>query len=678
MRFRHITTRQAALAIALWTIASIALDRSPAREAIDRHASRRLAHAFRSAVGRDPVLDPRIKIFLYDDLTVARLGQTDVSPSDWSLALQALAARGAASILIDKLFDQPRAAPPHDFAAVVGALPVTSGVFASSEEIRGRRAFAPAWPQFAQALDAAWMPVETRYAYGADPALAEGFPRSGHLAYEHGGRTRPFLRVRGQDGRDAAVPHAAFAAAEIRVDGNDLTVNGTVVPLDRDGFIHADVAPPDSYLPRTYSFLPVITRSRAGRPIDVVQPGDVVVILPSMFTGHSDWVETPAGTMAGGFFLTALANSALTGTWIRPVDGYGAVALLATLTGALAGLLLNGQRFWAALGAGALAASLAGPAAFALFNVETPWLTFFASMLGPALTLYAIRTLNVQLDQARMEIELATARLVQESFLPPKEAPADDAVTIAVHYTPMTECCGDWWSRWTDGGGCTWIAIGDAMGHGVPAALVTGLAYATIRTTLSAGTATPHELLQRVNSVLVEAFQGTFTMSMTILAIDPDGARLSYANAAHPQPMIRPRDAGDERLPPMRGSKRPRVITLRDSADILGAGIGVVYETQDFELRDGDQIVLYSDGATDAAGHARSIRTKGRKAGPGTFGRAALLDALGGDDARDEGATLAALVKATADGLEGTLAQDDVTIVVARVTSPAVALKQPV
>ncbi|MCX6127109.1 MAG: hypothetical protein NTV34_20490, partial [Proteobacteria bacterium] len=53
-----------------------------------------------------------------------------------------------------------------------------------------------------------------------------------------------------------------------------------------------------------------------------------MVILPAMYTGNTDFRETPFGPMAGGYHLVAVLQSALSGKWLQKLEDPGFVTFL--------------------------------------------------------------------------------------------------------------------------------------------------------------------------------------------------------------------------------------------------------------------------------------------------------------------------------------------------------------
>ncbi|NRA45437.1 MAG: hypothetical protein HRU09_10835 [Oligoflexales bacterium] len=49
---------------------------------------------------------------------------------------------------------------------------------------------------------------------------------------------------------------------------------------------------------------------------NIVEPDDIVLILPNMYTGSTDFHSSPLGYVPGGFFIASIINSTLNGKWL--------------------------------------------------------------------------------------------------------------------------------------------------------------------------------------------------------------------------------------------------------------------------------------------------------------------------------------------------------------------------
>ena len=210
-----------------------------------------------------------------------------------------------------------------------------------------------------------------------------------------------------------------------------------------------------------------------------------------------------------------------------------------------------------------------------------------------------------QVEQARVEKELETAKAVQETLFP-KENREKSVLRVAGFSTPASETGGDWWGHFTTDEGVEYIFVADAMGHGVPAALVTAMAYAacgTLVDMLKEGAETvrsPKDLVDKFNKVLHNAVEGTISMTLFALVIDYSNGTITYSNAGHNIPVLIPKDPNDKRIK-KKNKRFQRIspltpISLNLAGPTLGMDPDSVFKEKTLPLVPGDKFFLFSDG----------------------------------------------------------------------------------
>jgi serine phosphatase RsbU (regulator of sigma subunit) len=137
-------------------------------------------------------------------------------------------------------------------------------------------------------------------------------------------------------------------------------------------------------------------------------------------------------------------------------------------------------------------------------------------------------------------------------------------------------------------GGLVRVVIADIMGKGLPAGLIMSNFQGLLRV-LAEDIESPGLLMTQLNKWLCRNIPVTKFISLTCIGLEPNShgdARLVYANAGH-CPSILIRNNGEiERLEPTGG--------------VLGVHEDFSYEEGTLSLTEGDLIVLYTDGVTDA------------------------------------------------------------------------------
>src|SRR5205085_6862400 len=120
-----------------------------------------------------------------------------------------------------------------------------------------------------------------------------------------------------------------------------------------------------------------------------------------------------------------------------------------------------------------------------------------------------VHRINKRLQQAYQQIdqELELARRIQHSFLP-QTLPELPQVRFAVHYQPCGRVGGDFYDIFRLDERHLGFYVADAMGHGVPASLLTIFVKKGVRAKEIFGQqyrlVPPSEVLQRLNRDLIE------------------------------------------------------------------------------------------------------------------------------------------------------------------------------
>jgi hypothetical protein len=187
--------------------------------------------------------------------------------------------------------------------------------------------------------------------------------------------------------------------------------------------------------------------------------------------------------------------------------------------------------------------------------------------------------------QARMEMEVRSAREVQQVLVPETVSPVPGFAIDSV-YKPAAELGGDFFQVIALPDTSTLIVIGDVSGKGLKAGMTVSLIVGSLRT-LADYTQQPAEILEGLNRRLFGRVQDGFA-TCVVLRLETNG-EATIANAGHLAPF---RD-GEEL--PLRGS-----LPLGISAD-------VVYEDLVFRLQEAETLTLYTDGIVEARNAAREL-----------------------------------------------------------------------
>ncbi|MFN8845634.1 MAG: SpoIIE family protein phosphatase [Bdellovibrionales bacterium] len=192
-------------------------------------------------------------------------------------------------------------------------------------------------------------------------------------------------------------------------------------------------------------------------------------------------------------------------------------------------------------------------------------------------------------EKARMQNELQTARMVQETLFPPPRADLGP-VEIVGYYEPASEVGGDWWS-YTQIGGSVYLWIGDATGHGAGAALITSAAKSAAGLIESLGFS-PSQALAALNRSIYDVSHGKVMMTFFLGKLDLRTLKMSYCNASHEAPFLFRRK--DEPY------KKKDIEFLQEvNNPRLGQSRTSEYKETTVQLSPGDLIYFYTDGVPD-------------------------------------------------------------------------------
>lgn len=166
---------------------------------------------------------------------------------------------------------------------------------------------------------------------------------------------------------------------------------------------------------------------------------------------------------------------------------------------------------------------------------------------------------------------------------------------------PMREVGGDLYDFHREGDEL-WFIIGDVSGKGVPAAMFMSAAVNLFRAT-GVRANSPKEIMEEMNAVLSENNPSFIFVTAFIGRLHIPSGQLLYCNAGHCEPLIVRSVKGD----------RTSVESLRMEPNIpLGYDGTYKFIEQGCMLGEGETLVLYTDGVTEARDSSRQMLGKQR------------------------------------------------------------------
>jgi sigma-B regulation protein RsbU (phosphoserine phosphatase) len=238
----------------------------------------------------------------------------------------------------------------------------------------------------------------------------------------------------------------------------------------------------------------------------------------------------------------------------------------------------------------------------------------------------------------RKELELAGA--VQAMLVSASDGAKYGPLRTHSWYQPADQCAGDLWSVSGLKGDDVLMLLGDATGHGAPAALVAAvvkgasdLARLGMRATLQ-----PFQLLNMLNRVLSDSVHGEYLMTCVAARYHAEQSMLTLANAGHRTPWL---------------VREGQIIALSGAGDPpLGVRSVYRYDRSSVEVQAGDMLVLYTDGIPESESPSDE-----------EFGERRLRETVLAHAAQGGGAVVTAVREAVDAFTEGAKPTDDLTLV---------------
>jgi sigma-B regulation protein RsbU (phosphoserine phosphatase) len=279
------------------------------------------------------------------------------------------------------------------------------------------------------------------------------------------------------------------------------------------------------------------------------------------------------------------------------------------------------------------------------FNPEQfPEWVWLSNLFGRA-TQNLVLADQVKHAYAVVERELKVVADLQRTLLP-KQLPKIPTLQLAAHYQTSHWAGGDYYDIFPLPDGKWGLLIADVSGHGTPAAVMMAVTH-SIAHTYPGPPEPPGKLLEFLNHHLATRYTADIESFVTAFygIYDPAGRTLRYASAGHNPPRLMRCVDG--------------TLMVLDGVRSLPLGIDPdeVYEEYTQALQPRDQMVFYTDGITEAHGPDGHTMF-----GVGRLDEVLKLCHLSVPD------LIAAVLDAVERFTEGRPAQDDRTLLVAKVT----------
>lgn len=195
-----------------------------------------------------------------------------------------------------------------------------------------------------------------------------------------------------------------------------------------------------------------------------------------------------------------------------------------------------------------------------------------------------VRTLlRDRAEKAKVEAEMDLAAKLQQQFFPQPQNQFGK-VSVNGHVEAAIQCGGDWWFVFETQQAIV-IIVGDATGHGLGPAMVTGAARSALAQ-VEDNYLSPSNLLAILNKSIFETAKGGIQMTMCVIEVPKTGDTLRYASASHEPAVL------------IREGEEPELL-LETHGPRLGEARNTLFGESEVQVPGKWKLWLYTDGVKD-------------------------------------------------------------------------------
>lgn len=184
-----------------------------------------------------------------------------------------------------------------------------------------------------------------------------------------------------------------------------------------------------------------------------------------------------------------------------------------------------------------------------------------------------------------LEKELEVAGEIQRALMP-RNIPHVQGLTITVLSEPSAEVGGDFYDVLNFADKYLGLAVGDVVGKGVPGAITMASLYTAFHEYATDPLMTPSDVMERVNAMLHEVTEPDRFATLFYGVLSLRDGKFRYCNAGHNPPILCRPDGTVE--------------YLNTGGLVLGPFPESTFKLGETDLNEGDVLVLYTDGVTEA------------------------------------------------------------------------------
>lgn len=389
-------------------------------EAIQYNIATNIEFIFKHSVGKSPILNEKIKILSIGDRSLSLLNRNNLYLHEWAKILSKISERDPSKIIIDKIFGVANFKSRNKKSApeLIQKLetPIITGAFISPNRIPKRKSldlkkslknvelrlqngisqlnqvvfYQPSSSlrklrKYESINTLGLKKVGKSLVYARHNTLEDAFSLNGMYNYNGHLKYNPFVVI---EDSDVVFPHAGMLTADtIIVENEKIYINDTHLSLNTKGEALINLIDKKSFYKRLKKLLNIKLYAES------ILPGDTVIILPNMYTGGTDFHDSPIGFVPGGFFIVSIVNSVLSGQWLQQM-GYEWLQLgFCSVIGLISAIYLSSFFYWLFVSIFSIVLIGTGLLSFAYYNTEISWWWSLLCFLSISISIFIYKSM---------------------------------------------------------------------------------------------------------------------------------------------------------------------------------------------------------------------------------------------------------------------------------------------
>ena len=190
------------------------------------------------------------------------------------------------------------------------------------------------------------------------------------------------------------------------------------------------------------------------------------------------------------------------------------------------------------------------------------------------------------IEGAKMAEQMRLAAVIQRRMIP-KQAPCMQGLDVAAIYKPCYQIGGDLYDFLQIDENTLVTGIADVIGKGIPAAIMMSMFRGTMRAYADGGYGrhSMAEIIRRLNRVACNECRDGEFITLFTASIDIEENTLTYCSCGHEPALL------------IRGDK---IVELEEGGMVLGIMPDTQYVVKTIDFKQGDVLLMYTDGLIDA------------------------------------------------------------------------------